>query len=599
VIALDRLRRVLGEHDLLDTPVSARCPAHDDGTASLSLGERRDGHGAVICCHAGCTAEDVLDVLGLAWSDLYDDDAPKPWTTDGLRGTGAQTRDDGRVQMGGVAYLPGGVSREKARAVKGQPRELWPAPEDVAGPTLYVVEGEPDAQTAHELGLPAVGIPGAKKWQPEWRDRLAAGRERIVIVADSDEPGRAAAERWAGSLAEVVADVRVLDLSPSSTDGYDLSAFAADAAGDDERRQAAELIRTAAASAPSAGVPANGDPGVRSVGTPTEGPMNTGVLGVPTSGTPGTSVGRPKLRMLDVAMMAATEPPPVPWVVQPLLARSCVTMLAGREGTGKSMLALALAAAIGHGASIAGLDCQPGRVLYVDAENGEREAHRRIRGLGVPPHGLVYLEADAFSLRADVGLLDAAITEHKPTVVVLDSLRSLAPGLDENDSGAAEGVLRPVVRLAQTREVAVLVLHHASRASGEYRGSTAIGAAVELGFTLARNPEDPEARTRRRLACWKSRPAAEPEPHWLTLAAEDGRITLSEAEPFNARAGARDDAEDRLLAVLNGQPMTWADWARAASMEPTDGTPRRARDQLLAGGLVEQTPAGLWTRASS
>jgi hypothetical protein len=40
----------------------------------------------------------------------------------------------------------------------------------------------------------------------------------------------------------------------------------------------------------------------------------------------------PKLRVLDVEHMLATEPPPVPWVVEPLLVAGCVTMLAGREG---------------------------------------------------------------------------------------------------------------------------------------------------------------------------------------------------------------------------------------------------------------------------
>ena len=45
----------------------------------------------------------------------------------------------------------------------------------------------------------------------------------------------------------------------------------------------------------------------------------------------------PKLRVLDVEQMLATEPPPVPWVVEPLLAEGFVTMLAGREGQGKSM----------------------------------------------------------------------------------------------------------------------------------------------------------------------------------------------------------------------------------------------------------------------
>jgi RecA-family ATPase len=316
---------------------------------------------------------------------------------------------------------------------------------------------------------------------------------------------------------------------------------------------------------------------------------------VPTPWHPGTPQ---KLRVLDVERMLATAPPAVPWVVEPLLAQGCVTMLAGREGQGKSMLALALAAAIGHGADVAGFDCLPGRVLYVDAENGEREAHRRVHGLGVKPGTLVYAEADGFNLAADIPLLMGLVDEHRPSVVVLDSLRSLAPGLDENDSRPAEAALRPVSRLAQEKAIPVLLLHHAGKAGVEYRGSTAIGAAVELGFTLSRHEDDPEKKTRRRLACWKSRPAPEPEQRWIALESNGEDIMLGEAQPFQARVAARDDAADDLLAALNGSPTTWAAWARDAGLDPKNGTARRARESLLQAGRVTRDDDEQWKAAA-
>jgi hypothetical protein len=296
--------------------------------------------------------------------------------------------------------------------------------------------------------------------------------------------------------------------------------------------------------------------------------------------------------------MLKMTPPPVPWVVEPLLAQGCVTMLAGREGQGKSMLALALAAAIGHGAVVAGLDCRRGRVLYVDAENGEREAHRRIHGLGgIAPQSLVYVEANGFSIAAHLAELNALVEDRRPDVLVLDSLRSLAPGLDENDSQQAEAALRPVVRLTQAREMATVILHHAGKVGTEYRGSTAIGAAVELGFTLSRHPDDPNGASRRRLACWKSRPAAEPPARWLTIEPTDNGIRLGEAEPFDPRAAPREAAEEELLAALDGRPTSWAAWAREAGLDPHNGTARRARDWLLERGRVRQDEHGNWTVA--
>ena len=110
------------------------------------------------------------------------------------------------------------------------------------------------------------------------------------------------------------------------------------------------------------------------------------------------------------------------------------------------MFGLALMAAIGDGATVAGIDCARGTTLIVDAENGEMEAWRRVHGLGIRPGTLAYVEADGFDLRRDFAQLGALVDEHEPHVIVLDSLRSLAPGLDENDSMQTEAALRPVVK---------------------------------------------------------------------------------------------------------------------------------------------------------
>jgi hypothetical protein len=46
-----------------------------------------------------------------------------------------------------------------------------------------------------------------------------------VLVFDSDEPGRTAARQVAGDLVPVAAEVRVLDLDPTRSDGYDLTDY--------------------------------------------------------------------------------------------------------------------------------------------------------------------------------------------------------------------------------------------------------------------------------------------------------------------------------------------------------------------------------------
>lgn len=52
---------------------TARCPAHEDRSASLSVCDGE--HGVVLKCFAGCATDDVLGAIGLTYSDLY---PPRP-----------------------------------------------------------------------------------------------------------------------------------------------------------------------------------------------------------------------------------------------------------------------------------------------------------------------------------------------------------------------------------------------------------------------------------------------------------------------------------------------------------------------------------------
>ena len=55
----------------------AKCPAHDDGSNSLSI-KRLDNGKILIHCFAGCTAEAILSGASLSWSDIYPEDGYKP-----------------------------------------------------------------------------------------------------------------------------------------------------------------------------------------------------------------------------------------------------------------------------------------------------------------------------------------------------------------------------------------------------------------------------------------------------------------------------------------------------------------------------------------
>jgi len=72
MIAIDdllaKLDGVVGQHPQF----TARCPAHDDKSPSLSI--RDNGDRILLHCHAGCYPQDVLEAIGLGWGDVCSGD---------------------------------------------------------------------------------------------------------------------------------------------------------------------------------------------------------------------------------------------------------------------------------------------------------------------------------------------------------------------------------------------------------------------------------------------------------------------------------------------------------------------------------------------
>jgi hypothetical protein len=299
--------------------------------------------------------------------------------------------------------------------------------------------------------------------------------------------------------------------------------------------------------------------------------------------------------------MVTADPPPIPYVIEGIAIARALTLISGREGEGKSLLAMALAAGVARGESVAGIECQQAKVLVVDAENGEYEIHRRVKALGLPSAGVTVAEAEDFHLGRNLAALESLIEREHPGLVILDSFRSLWPGGDENDSAAVAAVLDPLRNMLRRQGPAGILLHHVSRAGNDYRGTSAIGASIEVGFRLARHPKDPDKRDRRFLHCFKSRPAPEPEDRWLRLHVEREQVFIEAAESFageeggeRAHAPKRAELAPGLLAAA-ANPIDWPELARAIERSPKDGTARRLRDELLkVGELVKLDDGRLW-----
>jgi hypothetical protein len=177
-------------------------------------------------------------------------------------------------------------------------------------------------------------------------------------------------------------------------------------------------------------------------------------------------------------------------------------------------------------------------------------------------------------------------------MLVLDSLTALWPGANERKTEDVAPTLYKLKRLAERHGLAIVVLHHRPKDGGEYRGTTAIAAAAQLGFTLSKAKGDPD-RTRRRLHCWKCRPGPEPEDRWLHLDTEQGMVLVAIAEPYEdpeeperPRAPARSALIPRFLGALGDERLRLNELAEALGMNPKDGTLRNVAESLVKDGEI-------------
>ena len=211
----------------------------------------------------------------------------------------------------------------------------------------------------------------------------------------------------------------------------------------------------------------------------------------------GAASGGPDYRSFSVTELRGMAMPPLAFVVDGLFPGGSLTLFAGREKEGKSLAVLDLAASVAAGEDWAGRTTTAGPVLYCPAEDNLRTVLDRIerrygptidtdeRPLGVLPLSGVAVEPGQAAYRLDLndpGMvhgLRRVIERVQPVLMVLDCLRELHAAR-ENESDDMTVTMRPLRQLAHEFNVAVIVVHHASKnAAGGSRGSTAIAAACD------------------------------------------------------------------------------------------------------------------------
>lgn len=500
------------------TGYMARCPAHDDGTASLSVSPGTT-QPVVLHCHANCTPDDIIAKLGLTWTELSEPQEKPPqqdtWTPAGPAIAIYDYRDETGTTLYQVLRTATKDFRQRVPDptttsgyrwnLDGTPRILYRLPELIAGVAegrvVYICEGEKDVHTLVRVGQVATcNSGGAGKWRPDFARYFAEAH--VIIVADKDEPGRAHARAVRDHLDGTAQSITIAEAADGCKDATDHIT-----AG----HNLAELLTT------------------------------------------WTSVPPDKLELAeDLWQFLSTEDPPYDWIVPGLLERGDRLILTGFEGLGKSMLIRQMAVTIAAGIHPfkSRSYFNPFKVLLIDCENTPRQSRRRFRLLGdasigtghrVPdgalriihrPGGLDLTRAD------DAAWLAERATAHQPDVLFIGPFYKLH-NANMNEELPARKVVYLLDQIREFVGCAIVTEAHSGHiesGSGQGRSVRPAGTSLllrwpEFGYGLAPQDGDDKVALRR----WRG---PRDERDWPEYLQRGGTWPWTPAEPPPTARGA-------------------------------------------------------------
>jgi RecA-family ATPase len=229
-------------------------------------------------------------------------------------------------------------------------------------------------------------------------------------------------------------------------------------------------------------------------------------------------------RIINPADWEGLPVPPREWCVPGYIPHGTVTLLSGDGATGKSLLALQLAAARALAREWIGLLPEPGRTLVLSAEDDADEMQRRLEDIrkfygarmaNLSDIRLVDLVGEDSILgtlmkgqivpAAMYHALDAYMAEFKPGLTILDVLADMFAG-DENNRAQVRQFIGLLKKLARKHDCAFLLLAHPSLTGM----STGSGMSGSTGWNNA-------VRSRMYFQTAKASDGTEPNKNLRTL----------------------------------------------------------------------------------
>jgi hypothetical protein len=298
------------------------------------------------------------------------------------------------------------------------------------------------------------------------------------------------------------------------------------------------------------------------------------------------------------------------WLWEGRLALGKLALLDGDPGLGKSLVALDWCARLSTGRPFPDGKSGPGLATAI-VLNGEDDCAQtlrpRLQALGADLSRVFILQGDEHEaveplrLPGQVAFLEKALAQTQARLVVIDPVSAfLEPGVIVGNDQSARRALQPLIRLAELRGCAVLLVRHLNKARGSralYRGLGSVGfiGACRSGWLIARDPAEPArcvlAQVKNNLAppqpslAYQVHPGEDglPRLEWQGVVGWTADALLAGvSRPAPVRPYQR--AAEFLKAFLEAGPRTSRDiWSAAQERDLTERTLRRVKRRLRIG----------------
>jgi KaiC/GvpD/RAD55 family RecA-like ATPase len=182
------------------------------------------------------------------------------------------------------------------------------------------------------------------------------------------------------------------------------------------------------------------------------------------------------------------------WVIKDVLPQAELVVMYGASGSGKSFLALDMAAAIARGVEWRGKRVRKGRVAYIAAEGGGG-FRKRLKAYGQHNEidlaslelGVIHAAPNMMEAKDAADVVKAIKAWGGADIVIVDTFAQVMPGANENAGEDVGKALTHCKRIHELTGAMIILIHHAGKdASKGARGWSGLRAAADAELEVVR-----------------------------------------------------------------------------------------------------------------